>query len=139
MFQTAQLLAGCDPDVEGALFRQDPFIAVRSVEKVLAAKRITVISDPLSVRRSKLFTVHTTARRTSHTIRRPTAWSRKRLSVDEVNPICQHSVLQQRSNQLQRRYGESGSDEWSLCDDNIRREVLGSTVDDMTQRLDRFL
>lgn len=54
MFQTAQLLAGCDPDVEGALFRQDPFIAVRSVEKVLAAKRITVISDPLSVRRSKL-------------------------------------------------------------------------------------
>ena len=51
----AQLLACCEPELETVLFREDPDIAGKSEEQVLAAmKRIAVLSVALCARRTAL-------------------------------------------------------------------------------------
>lgn len=52
---TTQLLACCEPELEAALFREDPNIANKPEKDVLdAMKRLTVLNVALSVRRATL-------------------------------------------------------------------------------------
>ena len=52
---TTQLLACCEPELEAALFREDPNIADKPEKDVLdAMKRLTVLNVALSVRRATL-------------------------------------------------------------------------------------
>lgn len=127
----AQLLACCEPELEIALFREDPFISAKSETEILAAmKRLAVLSVALCARRTALMN---TAQEPGERVRPYVArlrglanvcrWNKKgpcsvedcpgEVTIDYTDDIVKLALLN------------------GLADDEIRRDVLGTTdIDD---------
>ena len=124
---TAQLIACCEPQLETALYRQDPEIARKEPGQVLAAmRRLSVICVALSARRSALLT---TAQDAGEPVRQYVARLRGLASVCEwaraascSKQGCDGTVQLDYTDDIVRMVLLNG-----LADAEIRREVLGMT------------
>lgn len=130
---TPHLLACCEPELEAALFREDPTLASRTEEEVLdAMKRLTVLRVALSVRRATLLQ---TKQDPGEHVRQYVARLRGLANVcqwtktgDCTQATCQGTISIDYSEDIVKLVLLSG-----LVDDEIRKEVLGTVgVDTMT-------
>ena len=127
----AQLLACCEPELETALFREDPKINEKSETDILAAmKRLAVLSVALCARRTTLM----------KTIQEPGEWIRPYVArLRGLANVCQWHKTG--SCNVTNCTGEVSVDYtedivklallYGIADDEIRREVLGTVgIDD---------
>ena len=124
---TAQLLACCEPELEAALFREDPTLANKTKDEVLnAMKRLTVLSVALSVRRAKLLQ---TRQDPGENVRQYVARLRGLANVCQWTKngtcgerACSGAVALDYTEDIVKLVLLNG-----LVDEDIRKEVLGAT------------
>ncbi|KAK4305129.1 hypothetical protein Pmani_022961 [Petrolisthes manimaculis] len=124
---TAQLLACCEPELEAALFREDPTIASRAEKEILdAMKLLTVVNVALSVRRATLLQ---TKQDPGEHVRQYVARLRGLANVCQwsktgvcTTATCSGTVTIDYTEDIVKLVLLNG-----LADEEIRKEVLGTT------------
>ena len=132
----AQLLACCEPELESAIFREDPTISDKSEAEILAAmKRLAVLSVALCARRTTLMK---TAQEPGERVRPYVARLRGLANVcrwHKAGPCtadgCTGTVTVDYTEDIVKLALLNG-----LADDDIRREVLGTVGIDDTSLAD---